>query len=751
MVRKKKKVSKSVVRSKVREDVVNAVLKKGPPPKINNAEVVDVKLDKTGVPTKRLPSKIRAQNRAGNIRADTVGFLCFRCERRKTKSSFRQVGYNPMKYDAVCLACRFEEGEAEQKADNLARNIDRSAEREVDYVKIRKDMKSNRERQAKFKASHRHQNAKRGHKAKIENINASEAAKRELARRELLRKKLLYFVHAFHPEYKAGWVHADICARLERFYEDVKAGKNPRLMLFMPPRHGKSTLASKLFPTWLLGHNPSLNIIASSYGLTLPTDFSRYVRARMSEDLFKNTFPKCRLDPNKTNVENWGVLNEGKPGGEYIAAGVGTGIGGRGADILIVDDPLKDSEQADSEVVRRSVWDWFKSTAYIRLSPTGGVLIIMTRWHDDDLAGALIQEERELVTDADAYYEAEVDALYEAYGEDNISLDKVQEIEDTKQDMINYIDRWEVVSYPAVAESDEYRQPDGTIVDTKPEGKSVLLRKKDDALHEGRWPYARLMRIYNSHKRRNMRHWHALYQQKPVPDEGVIFTTEMIHEVQMPPSYVWREWTVLQAWDLAIGEKQQHNYTVGITGVLDPDNRLWILHMVRGRWDIYGIANQVLDQYARYRSNKIGVERGPLELALMPAVNRELASRNKELKEGETKLTPYFLQGKHSLVPITDKLIRARPLESMMQQGAVFWAKGAPWLDNMRHEMLRFPSGVLEDCVDAAAWLARMSTTTPAPRKVEPRDPWLGRQGSWRDRVNRLAASQRGAGDFMAS
>jgi predicted phage terminase large subunit-like protein len=225
----------------------------------------------------------------------------------------------------------------------------------------------------------------------------------------------------------------------------------------------------------------------------------------------------------------------------------------------------------------------------------------------------------------------------------------------------------------------------------------------------------------------------------------------MIHEAECPPAYVYREWTVLQAWDLAIGLKQQHNYSVGITGALDPDNRLWILHMVRGRWDIYGLANQVLDQYERFRPSKIGVERGPLELALMPAVKRELAERNKNLKTRQVKLTPYFLQGKHSLVPINDKLMRARPLESMMQQGAVFWSKGAPWLDNMRHEMLRFPSGVLEDCVDAAAWLARMSTMVSPPRKTEPKDPWVGRKGSWRERVKRIASGQRGDGDFMGA
>jgi len=747
----RKRLASGATRGAVRKDVVDAALGKAKAPKLSPNDPIDARAAKGKGKTKKAPAAERKITQAAQKAADDARVermlkqsICIKCERKLAKMKFRQLRSRPAAYDAVCLACR-----AKEDAEDLqAQVFERAAQRKVTPRDVRKTITSERRSRLKHNDLVGRERISKSVKKTKNELKMDEAAKRELARRELLRRKLLYFVHAFHPEYQAGWGHADICARLERFYRGIKEGANPRLILCMPPRHGKSSIASKLFPAWVFGQDPHMNIIASSYGLTLPVDFSRYVRARMSEDLYINTFPESQLDSKKTNVENWGL----QAGGEYIAAGVGTGISGRGADILVIDDPIKDAADADSETIRRSTLDWYKSTAYTRLSPTGGVLVILTRWHDADLAGALIQEEKELVADANSYFEAEMDALMEQYRDySKIPKAKVNTLEAEKEELLQYIDRWEVVSYAAIAEHDEWRKPDGTIV-AKKAYQAQLLRKEGDALHEDRWPKSRLMRIYNGYKRRNMRHWHALYQQKPVPDEGIFFTKDMFHYREPLASYVWREWTILQAWDLAIGLQNQHNYTVGITGALDPDDTLWILNVVRGRWDIDGIASQVLDLYARYRPSKIGVERGPLELALMPAIKRSLKARNQKLKSGEVKLTPYFLQGKDALTPINDKTMRAQPLQALMQQGAVVWPKGTPWMDNVMHEMVRFPSGVLDDCVDAAAWLARVSVATPAPKVVVHGDAWRNRKDkSWRERVRQLARTQGAVNNFMGA
>lgn len=193
-----------------------------------------------------------------------------------------------------------------------------------------------------------------------------------LAQRVLARRRLLQFTQMTHPSYSAGWVHDDICRRLERFSQMVTAGQSPRLMLLMPPRHGKSELASIRFPAWHLGHNPTHELINVGYNLELPMKFSRKVREVMREPHYKAIFPDSQLDPDSQSVEAWNTTK----GGGFTAAGVGGGITGKGAHILIIDDPIKNQEEADSILVRDKLWDWYQSTAYTRLAPGGGVLVI---------------------------------------------------------------------------------------------------------------------------------------------------------------------------------------------------------------------------------------------------------------------------------------------------------------------------------------------------------------------------------------
>lgn len=196
--------------------------------------------------------------------------------------------------------------------------------------------------------------------------------KRLLAQRVLARRRLLQFTKMTHPDYSAGWVHEDICRRLERFSQAVADKKSPRLMLLMPPRHGKSELASIRFPAWHLGEYPQHELINVGYNLDLPMKFSRKVREVMREASYTAIFPGAVLDPNSQSAEAWNTTN----GGGFTAAGVGGGITGKGAHILIIDDPIKNQEEADSAPVRDKLWDWYQSTAYTRLAPGGGVLVI---------------------------------------------------------------------------------------------------------------------------------------------------------------------------------------------------------------------------------------------------------------------------------------------------------------------------------------------------------------------------------------
>lgn len=158
-------------------------------------------------------------------------------------------------------------------------------------------------------------------------------------------------------------------------------------MICMPPRHGKSELASRRFPAWCIGRNPARQVIAASYNSDLANDFGREVRNVVASPEFRVLFDTA-LAQDSQAANRWHT----DKGGMYVAAGVGTAVTGRGADILLIDDPFKDREEADSELRRQRVWDWYTSTAYTRLMPGGAIVVINTRWHDDDLSGRLLEE-----------------------------------------------------------------------------------------------------------------------------------------------------------------------------------------------------------------------------------------------------------------------------------------------------------------------------------------------------------------------
>ena len=206
----------------------------------------------------------------------------------------------------------------------------------------------------------------------------------ELKRRKA-QESLLEFTRHTNPVYESAGHHLQIIEKLEA----VERGEIDRLMIFMPPRHGKSELASRRFPAWFLGRHPDKQVISASYNSELATDFGRDVRNIVGDTLYSDVFP-VSLAPDSKSANRWHTNH----GGSYVAAGVGTAITGRGANLGLIDDPFKDREAADSQIVRDAVWKWYTSTFYTRLMPNAVIALIMTRWHDDDLAGRLLNAEQ---------------------------------------------------------------------------------------------------------------------------------------------------------------------------------------------------------------------------------------------------------------------------------------------------------------------------------------------------------------------
>lgn len=199
------------------------------------------------------------------------------------------------------------------------------------------------------------------------------------------RHNLLSYSVAMQKGYQCASHHIKIAKKLH----DVEQGKIRRLMIFAPPRHGKTQEVAIHFPSWFLGRNPTKNIIVATYGGSLSSDIGRKIRNSLEMDVYKAIFPHTKLADDSNSVSRF---NTSLGGGVY-AVGAGGSITGRGGDILLMDDIYKNREEADSPVIREKLQEWYTSTFHTRLQDSSSaIIIIMTRWRKDDLAGWILEE-----------------------------------------------------------------------------------------------------------------------------------------------------------------------------------------------------------------------------------------------------------------------------------------------------------------------------------------------------------------------
>ena len=283
-----------------------------------------------------------------------------------------------------------------------------------------------------------------------------------------------------------------------------------------------SELASRMFPAYALGRNPDLSIIATSYSFDLAGRMSKDVQRIIDQPEYSAIFPGTKLSGKgiKSDAQRTVDLFEvvGRKG-FYRSAGVGGGITGLGASVILIDDPIKDRSEADSPAMRQKVWDWYTSTLYTRLAPGGGIVLIQTRWSQDDLAGRLLEAERT--------------------GEG---------------------DTWRVVNFPAIADSDE------------------TYRKKGEALTPERYPLEQLLAIKAAIGSRD---WAALYQQKPAPDGGLIFKAEWLR-FWLPKDLPDNFDQLLLSWDMTFKDGDGADFVVGQAWGRKGAN-LYLLDQTRGR------------------------------------------------------------------------------------------------------------------------------------------------------------------------
>ena len=216
----------------------------------------------------------------------------------------------------------------------------------------------------------------------IREVLALEQAKRMLSFRDVARDDFMAFAKHVYEGFIEGSHHRQVAKQFEKLAKD----RGSRIIVNMPPRHTKSEFASYLLPAWLIGKNPSLKIIQTTHTAELAIRFGRKVRNLMEMEVYREIFPDVILRADSKAAGRW----ETAQGGEYFAAGVGGAITGRGADLLIIDDPHSEQD-ALSESAMENAYEWYTSGPRQRLQPGGSIVVVMTRWSLKDLTGKLIR------------------------------------------------------------------------------------------------------------------------------------------------------------------------------------------------------------------------------------------------------------------------------------------------------------------------------------------------------------------------
>ena len=321
------------------------------------------------------------------------------------------------------------------------------------------------------------------------------------------------------PSYSRQWFHTLVAKKCQSLIEDT-LGKR-KLMIFLPPQHGKSEIVSRKLPAWALGYNPKLKIVGTSYSADLAQQFSRSIQRTLDCIEYKEVFPGTFLngknvpsDIRKNYQRNVDFFETVGHGGFYKAVGVGGSLTGTPVDIGIIDDPVKDALEAYSQTYRDRVWDWYTNVFLTRLHNESKQLLIMTRWHSDDLAGRLLEQEG---------------------------------------------DSWEVVCIPAIKE-------DGTNPDDP--------RKVGEALWEDKHSKQRLLET----EQRSPRTFAALYQQRPTIIGGNIIKRGWFRRVSMAEfSRIHHSEPIVFFLDTAYTSKQENDPT-GIIATCKIGNDMYVVH-----------------------------------------------------------------------------------------------------------------------------------------------------------------------------
>lgn len=479
-----------------------------------------------------------------------------------------------------------------------------------------------------------------------EDVFALEEEARARARNNLVGMTL----HT-HEGYRVNWHHRLIARKLDAFIE----GRIKRLIITAPPRTGKSQLVSRQMPAAIFGRKPGAKIISTTHGAKYASKLNRDVQRIMLSPAYKELYPDTRLAETHGAAEGSWLRNSTefeiiRHGGHYMSAGVGGGIAGYGADYLLVDDPIRHRKDANSPLIRQRIWEWFHDDLMNRLDGDGGVLVMATRFHEDDLIGRLINAK------------------------------KVEEDSEELGDEEDDGETWHILNLPARMDVPEEKDAD----DLREKGEVLWpwlwAGRRDDLTPEDM--SARAKRRLARREKSSPYGFSALFQQRPTPKEGESFKVERMEIVQSIPSPVVKS---VRYWDKG-GTEGGGKYTAGVKISKLKDGRFIIQNVVRGQWSALRREQTIKDTAILDT------------VAVTIVVEQEPGSGGKESMENTVRNLAGFVVRRD--LPTGAKDVRAEPVSAQIEAGNVLMLAG-PWNQPLKDELRHFPLGTYSDQADA--------------------------------------------------
>lgn len=455
--------------------------------------------------------------------------------------------------------------------------------------------------------------------------------------------------------------------------------KNGRLMVFCPPGAAKSTYLSVVTPAWCLAKWPGYRIILASYASDIAEKHSRRARSVCRQEQHISIWEdRPTLNADQRSVGQWALSN----GSEFMAAGILAGITGNRADLVIIDDPVKGREEADSETVQKKTAEEYRDSIISRLKPGASVILIQTRWNENDLAGSILPEDYD--------------------GRSGPVLCRDGQV-------------WEIVNIPAEAEKAD----------------DPLGRKPGEFL----WPewFDEQHWLIRKNDPQGQRTWASLYQQRPTAGEGIEFKREWVryYDSTLPRGLARsgdsgmiaalpKHMTIYAASDFATKEDKGDFTEHCIIGI-DEANNIYILDWWYGQKTTDITIGQLVNFTRLYKPVKWWHEGGPIGEAITPAMV-------KALREAKVYTT---LEPKPN---IHNKAVKLASLQARMAMGTVFFPINKPWAERAIQQLLAFPSGRYDDAADCLGLMARgiddmanpyVSSPAPRPQLVPFTVQWL--------------------------